>query len=113
MENNEKLEVEREVSMAEALLDPTNKDSIILYDGEGKGEVFHQVAITNVEGALYAILKPETPLEGMGDDEALVFAFEQNDEGELSLLLVTDGDLVDAVFEDYYNLLREAGIEVD
>ena len=102
----------REASSLEALLDPTNNEPIVLYNEQGEADVYHQVAITNVDGALFAILKPEKPFEGMGDDEALVFAIEENDGGELSLLLVTDLDIVNAAFEDYYNLLREAGYEI-
>ena len=102
----------REVSAVEALLDPNNNEPIVLYNDEGEGDVYHQIAITNVGGALFAILKPEHPFKGMDEDEALVFALEENDEGDKSLLLVTDPELVKAAFEDYYNLLREAGYEI-
>ena len=108
MGNDEK----KEITAIDALLDPSNKEPIVLYREDGQEDVFEQVAITNVGGALYAILKPQIPLEGMGDDEALVFAIEENDEGDLSMLLVTDSAVVDAAFEDYYNLLREAGYEI-
>ncbi|MBR2612334.1 MAG: DUF1292 domain-containing protein [Clostridia bacterium] len=104
---------EREVSMVEALLDPNNNDLIRLYDEDDNATVFRQVAVTNINGSLFAILKPEEEFEGLGEDEALVFALEENDEGNVSLLLVTDEETVNAVFEDYYNLLRESGIEVE
>ncbi len=106
------MEHPEEVSMVEALLDPTNNDLIRLYDENENATVFRQVAVTNIDGAIYAILKPQDPFEGLGEDEALVFALEENDEGDVSLLLVTDPDVVDAVFEDYYNLLRESGVEI-
>ena len=108
MGNDEK----KEITAIDALLDPSNKEPIVLYREDGQEDVFEQVAITNVGGALYAILKPQIPFEGMGEDEALVFAIEENDEGDLSMLLVTDTAVVDAAFEDYYNLLREAGYEI-
>lgn len=104
---------EREVSMAEALLDPNNNDFIRLYDEDDNATVFRQVAVTNINGSIFAILKPEEEFEGLGEDEALVFALEENDEGNVSLLLVTDEETVNAVFEDYYNLLRESGVEVE
>ena len=103
---------EKEISMLEALLDPNNNDLIRLYDEDGEETVFRQVAVTSIEDAVYAILKPEEPFEGLGEDEALVFALEKNDSGDASLLLVSDSDIIDAVFEDYYNLLRESGIEI-
>ena len=108
MENNENNVKE----MMEALLDPSNNDLIRLYDEDGEAVLFSQVAVTNIDGALYAILKPVEAFEGVGEDEALVFALEENDAGEVSLLLVTEPDTVNAVFEDYYNLLREEGIEI-
>lgn len=104
---------EREVSMVEALLDPNNNDFIRLYDEYDNATVFRQVAVTNINGSIFAILKPEEEFEGLGEDEALVFALEENDEGNVSLLLVTDEETVNAVFEDYYNLLRESGVEVE
>lgn len=104
---------EREVSMVEALLDPNNNDFIRLYDEDNNATVFRQVAVTNINGSIFAILKPEEEFEGLGEDEALVFALEENDEGNVSLLLVTDEETVNAVFEDYYNLLRESGVEVE
>ncbi len=104
---------EREVSMVEALLDPNNNDFIRLYDEDDNATVFRQVAVTNINGSIFAILKPEEEFEGLGEDEALVFALEENDEGNVSLLLVTDEETVNAVFADYYNLLRESGIEVE
>ena len=88
-------------------------DLIRLYDEDDNATVFRQVAVTNINGSLFAILKPEEEFEGLGEDEALVFALEENDEGNVSLLLVTDEETVNAVFEDYYNLLRESGIEVE
>ena len=103
---------EKEISMVDALLDPDNNDLIRLYDEDGEETVFRQIAVTSIEGAVYAILKPEEPFEGLGEDEALVFALEKNDSGDVSLLLVSDGDIIDAVFEDYYKLLRESGIEI-
>ena len=102
---------EKEITLAEALLDPTNNDDICLYDEDGTPILFHQVSVSGIDGLIYAILKPVEPFEGLGEDEALVFALEQNDEGDVSLLLVTDIDTVNRVFEDYYALLRESGIE--
>ena len=106
------MEHQEETSMVEALLDPHNNDLIRLYDEDGEETVFRQIAVTSIEEAVYAILKPEEPFEGLGEDEALVFALEKNERGDVSLLLVSDGDIIDAVFEDYYNLLRESGIEI-
>ena len=51
-------------------------------------------------------------MEGVGEGEALVFVIAEVD-GENALLLESDDAVIDAVFEDYYRLLREAGVDVD
>ena len=105
MENNQN-------EMIETLLDPENNDLIRLYDEDGNPIVFRQIALTNLDGALFAILQPTEPFDGLEEDEALVFALQENDEGDASLLLICDEDTVNAVFEEYYRLLREEGVEV-
>ena len=52
-----------------------------------------------------------TYMEGMAEDEALVFAITEID-GEDCLMVEQDEAVVDAVFENYYQLLREAGVDV-
>ena len=54
----------------------------------------------------YVILKPVTPIEDMGEDEALVFSVDEW-EGESELTVVTDEEIVDLVFARYYEMLEE------
>jgi hypothetical protein len=51
-------------------------------------------------------LKPVTPIEDMGEDEALVFSVDEW-EGESELTVVTDEEIVDLVFARYYEMLEE------
>lgn len=104
--------MQENVSPVEALLDPDNDDNIILYNEKDEAVEFIQIAIISLNNNLYPILKPAQPMEGVSEDEALVFVISEVD-GEEALLLESDDAIIDAVFEDYYRLLREAGIDVD
>ena len=49
-------------------------------------------------------------MEGVGEDEALVFELEETPEGEELLNLldpVEDGDMIDIVFAEYDKLMQE------
>ena len=91
-------------SLIDMLLDPDNESPIELQNGDGTIVKFDQIAVIPYENELYAILKPITYVEGVGDDEALVFKlFIEED----SLEIVNDFDLCDAVFDVYYDLLKQ------
>ena len=94
------------------MLDENNSDDIILYDENNKKVVFEQVAIIPLQNKIYALLKPVTKLPGIEDDQAIVFAIEEV-ENESVLVVVDDNAIVDKVFEQYYDLLRAEGIDVD
>lgn len=99
-----------ELSAIEKLLDEENDDNIILYDADDNPVEFEQIAIIPLDGKLYAMLKPVVLLEGMSDDEALVFVLEE-DEGEEMMIVCDDDDVIDAVFEIYHKLWDEEDAE--
>lgn len=98
---------ECESTLTDALLDETNVENLKLYNEEGKVIEFVQIATVPMRGALYVILKPVEPLEGMSEDEALVFSVE-GDDGEEHLEVVFDQTVIDEVFAIYDALFDEA-----
>ena len=70
---------------------------------------YDQVAIIMLDGGIYVMLAPITKIEGINDDEAFVFSVEENNE-EKSLLLITDSEILDKVFDEYYKLLERNNI---
>lgn len=94
------------------LLSEDNDENIILYNEQNEETEFEQCAIIPMNEKIYAILKPVTPMEGVDDDTALVFVIEEIDDEEM-LVIVNDDSIVEAVFEIYYDLLREEGIEIE
>ena len=46
-------------------------------------------------------------MEGVADDEAIVFALIEDENGEDLLSIETDETIINAVFDEYYKLLEE------
>ncbi len=93
----------------DALFDDENCDPIILFNEKGEEIAFEQIALIPLKDKVYAILKPVKPIEGLGEDEALVFSIEaieteEGDEQE-ALMLVTDEKIIDDVFKIYDELV--------
>jgi len=101
-----------ELSNIEKLFDEENNDNLILYDENDRETEFEQCAVIPLDEKVYAILKPVDEIEGVADDEALVFVIEEIEDEDM-LVIVDDEELVTRVFEVYYDLLRENGIEVE
>ena len=89
------------INPIDALYDENNNDAIILFNEKGEEVAFEQIAIIPISEKVYAILKPVIPMEGLGEDEGLVFSIEQNEDGEEYLELTVDADIIDAVFTVY------------
>ena len=95
------------INPIDALYDENNNDAIILFNEKGEEIAFEQIAIIPMAEKVYAILKPVQPMEGLGEDEGLVFSIEQNDGGEEYLALTIDEAIIDAVFNVYDALIAE------
>ncbi|MBQ3493843.1 MAG: DUF1292 domain-containing protein [Clostridia bacterium] len=105
--SDEKLENE-ELGILDILLDEDNEDPITLYDENDKAIKFDQVAIIPMDDKLYAILKPIDEMEGVADDEAIVFYINEDGNGDATLEIETDEPVAMRVFDEYYKLLDKA-----
>jgi uncharacterized protein YrzB (UPF0473 family) len=99
-----------EKSPIDQLFDENDSDPIVLYGEDGQEVAFEQIALIPLEGRVYVIMQPIELLEGMADDEAIVFEIQENDD-EAVLSIVFDDEIMDAVFAKYYALLDEANGE--
>lgn len=104
----EKEKQEELVNVLDVLLDEDNDQPITLYDENDKAVKFDQVAIIPMDEQLYAILKPIDEMEGVADDEAIVFLVEEDEDGDAELVVETDEAKAIKVFDEYYKLLDEA-----
>ena len=102
----------KELSPISMLLDENNKDNIVLIDNENNEVEFEQIAIIPLEEQVYAILRPVSGEDALPEDEALVFVIDEIDDEDV-LRHVDDEKVIDKVFDKYYELLEEEGIEVE
>ena len=96
-----------EETILDILLDDENDEPIVLVDGEGNEVQFEQVAVIPYNDRLYCILKPIDEVEGVEDDEAIVFVIDDDDEENPTLTVESDEKTANAVFDKYYKLLEE------
>ncbi|MBO5373983.1 MAG: DUF1292 domain-containing protein [Clostridia bacterium] len=107
-----------EMSLVSKLLDEDNVDNIFLYDENDNEVEFEQIAIIpytmkdengqSLETRLYCILKPVDEVEGVGEDEAIVFRiYEEAIDGEDGIEVEEDIEIAEIIFEEYYKLFEE------
>ncbi len=89
------------------LYDEENNDLIYLFNEKGEEIAFEQIALIPIKQDTFAILKPVVPLEGLNEDEGLVFEIKVNEDGLEYLMLVVDEKIIDDVFEIYFKLVEE------
>ena len=90
------------------LYDENNNDNVILYNEQGDPVEFEQIAVIPYGEQVYIILHPVTQLDGVSEDEGLVFIIGNDDDGTERLNLVVEEDIIDAVFSIYDRLVEEA-----
>ena len=88
-------------------------DIVTLLNAEGEEIDFVEIAGIAHKGEFYAILQPVELLEGMADDEALVFLVTRDNDGNDKFEICLDDDIIDAVFTEYNRLLDNAQAEAE
>ena len=83
--------------------DEENFDNVKLEDNSGTEIEFEQVAVVDYEEKYYAILHPVTEMDGVNEDEALVFLI---DEEKDELVYCDDEGTAQAVFAVFYEDLE-------
>lgn len=96
--------------LLDILLDKDNHDPIVLMDEKGRPISFEQVAIIPMHDVklLYVVLKPLDKIDGIADDEAVVFLLDQDKNGNTILRVEEDELVAIEVFNKYYDLLEAA-----
>lgn len=105
-ESKKQVEKEYNVDVLDILLDEENDEPVTLYDENDHAITFEQVAVIPLQEKLYIILKPVDKMEGVADDEAIVFRVEEED-GETELVIEEDEKTAVGVFDEFYRLIDE------
>ncbi len=103
-------QVEDEMSqfdILDVLLDQDNTEPVLLEDDKGRRITFEQVAIVPYDNKIYAVLKPLDKIEGVKDDEAIVFLCDETT-NPTTLRPENNQDIAIKIFDEYYNLVEEA-----
>ena len=94
--------------MSEKEMYVTEESSIVTLKSQtGEDIEFTEIAGIALRGKFYAILQPIVLLEGMDEDEALVFEVSRGEEGEDCFNLVLDDEIIDEVFAEYERLFEQ------
>ena len=81
---------------------------ITLYDDKDQPVDFHEVACVQYEEEYYALLQPVKPMDGLAEDEALIFKLVEQPDGESDLFVpVEDEAVLEAVFEEYLRAVAD------
>ena len=81
-----------------------DEEIITLFDEDDNPMDFYEVAVVEYEGELYALLQPAEEIEGIAEDEVLIFRIDsdaEGDEEEDFFYPVEDEAVQEAVFEEY------------
>lgn len=87
----------------------SDEDLIVLQDEDGKEIEFVHIATIDYQDEWYAFLQP-VELEGMEEDEMIIFKLQEDEEGNDMFVPVDDEELMNAVYDEY---VKEAGCECD
>ena len=90
----------------EYVVDEENEELLVLAGPDGKEIEFVEIAGIALGDKFYCILQPVELLEGMQEDEALVFEVTSGEEDD-NFQLVLDDDIIDKVFDEYDKLLAD------
>ena len=103
--------------LLDVLLDPNNKEPLTFLDENGRVLAFEQVAVIphddkNGERQLFTVLKPLDKIEGVADDEAIVFRVSVGDDGNTAIKPEEDDETALAVYDEYIKLLKAHGVKI-
>ena len=97
-----------QVDLLDVLLDEKNTAPIFMFDDKGNQLKFEQIAVIPYgDNDLYCILKPITKIDGIKDDEAIVFLVAEGEDGSAVLKVEDREEIAIAIFDQYYDLVEE------
>ena len=85
-------------------------DSVIeLFDENEQAVQFREIASIELDGKFYELLQPVEPLDGIGEDEAVIFEYTEGDTpDERNFTPLCDEKLLERVFNEYLKAVSDA-----
>ena len=88
----------------DSIFDENNEENIFIKDEAGKEYEFMQLAVVDFQESYYAVLQPVTPVEGVGENEIMVFLIDEEND---CLSYVEDDGIIDGVYNEFMEMLEE------
>lgn len=82
-------------------------DPVELISEDGKKMKFYFVGTIEYKGKMYSAFEPAEEIDGIEEDDLLIFELSGDDEETAELLPVEDEGLLDEVFEEFCRVLEE------
>ena len=103
-------EAEKEIylisdNLAENIFDPDNSEVLKCYSYLGAVIHFEQIAVISYNNEAYCVLKPIENLQGIADNEVIVFRVDELNPTEVYLVVEMDEKTAMGVYEKYLELL--------
>lgn len=83
------------------------EEPVELISEDGKKMKFYFVGTIEYKGKMYSAFEPAEEIEGIEEDDLLIFELSGDDEETAELLPVEDEALLDEVFEEFCRVLEE------
>ena len=84
-------------------------DIITLVDQMGNDVDFYHVATIDYKEKWYVFLQPVEPIDGIAEDEVLIYELGMDENGDDKFIPIEDEALLDAVFNEYLKEAEEDG----
>ncbi len=76
-------------------------DVITLLDMNNNDVDFYHVATIDYEDKWYVFLQPVKPIDGIGEDEVIIYELGLDDEGDDKFIPIENDELLDKIFQEY------------
>lgn len=90
-----------------------DEDIVELTTDDGKKLKFYFVGTIEYKGKNYSAFEPAEQMEGIEDDDLIIFELAGDDEDSADLLPIEDEALLDEVFEEFCRVLEEDELAED
>ncbi len=84
-----------------------DEDIVELTTEDGKKLKFYFVGTIEYKGKNYSAFEPAEQIDGIEDDDLIIFELSGDDEETADLLPIEDEKLLDEVFEEFCRILEE------
>ena len=80
-------------------------DIVELIDEEGKSVNFRHVATIDYQNEWYVFFSPTEELDGLSEDEVVIFKLAEDEDGSDLFLPIEDEALLEAVYNEYVTIM--------